>query len=349
MTDLPAPPIPAEVDLTDFAFMPMEVRRVRDSRFAATATGEEFMAGMLLWCASWHQIPAGSLPDDDIQLANLAGFGRVVKVFRKIRKGALYGWTKHSDGRLYHPVVVEKALESWESKLRNAYSKMHERIRKANKQRSDQQLTPLVIPSFEDWKATGRVDPVPPEGPKLPPEFPKPSAGIPKPPSEPSAGNPPENALKGEQGTGRIRDRDIKPVPEGARPSPASEGKSEPGSEGQPHELGADFESFLRATYPKTGHPSNHVAAQKYATGLLGLGLATEEQLRQRLKGFRAFVDGGGYSDTARIPTSQAWFKHDDPRKYWAHEWEAPAPMGTPKPELTWKPEDDEEGKRAHA
>ena len=26
---------------------------------------------MLLWCASWHQVPAASLPDDDIVLARL--------------------------------------------------------------------------------------------------------------------------------------------------------------------------------------------------------------------------------------------------------------------------------------
>ena len=26
-----------------------------------------FRAGVLLWCAAWHQVPAGSLPDDDVE------------------------------------------------------------------------------------------------------------------------------------------------------------------------------------------------------------------------------------------------------------------------------------------
>ena len=80
MTDArPEPLVPAEVDLTDFPYLPLDVRRLRDSRLAATATGDEFMSWTLLLCASWHQRPAGSLPDDDVELAQLAGYGRVVR------------------------------------------------------------------------------------------------------------------------------------------------------------------------------------------------------------------------------------------------------------------------------
>ena len=71
---LPAPLVPPEVDLSEFKFMPLDVRRLRDSRLVATATGEEFMEWTLLLCASWHQIPAGSLPDDDVELAQHAEF-----------------------------------------------------------------------------------------------------------------------------------------------------------------------------------------------------------------------------------------------------------------------------------
>lgn len=111
------PIIPAECDLRDFPFMPLDVLRLRDSTLAIKASGEEFRAAVLLWCASWHQIPAGSLPDDDAELATFAGFGRVVKEFKKLRNGALRGWVKHSDGRLYHPVVTEKVLDAWAKKL----------------------------------------------------------------------------------------------------------------------------------------------------------------------------------------------------------------------------------------
>ena len=89
-------------------------------------------------------------------------------------------------------------------------------------------------------------------------------------------------------------------------------------------ELSPEFEPFMHATFPETGHPSDHCAAIHYAMGLVGSGAITEQQLRQNLTAFRAFVDAGGYSDTSKIPTSQTWFKHDHPKRYWAHNWPAP-------------------------
>ena len=116
------PPVPADVDLRDFAFMPLDVVRLRDSDLAGVASAEEFRCAVLLWCASWHQVPAASLPDDDAVLASLAGFGRSVKEWRKHKPGAMRGWGKCSDGRLYHPVVAEKAVEAW-NKRRTASAK----------------------------------------------------------------------------------------------------------------------------------------------------------------------------------------------------------------------------------
>ena len=117
MSQLPDPMVPPDCDLRGLPFMPLEVLRLRDSELAALATGDEFRAAVLLWCASWHQMPASSLPDDDTLLANYAGFGRnaqAVKEFQKVRAGALRGWVKCSDGRLYHPLIAEKALEAME-------------------------------------------------------------------------------------------------------------------------------------------------------------------------------------------------------------------------------------------
>ncbi|MCJ2128696.1 YdaU family protein, partial [Methylobacterium sp. E-045] len=75
-----------------------------------------FRAAILLWCASWHQAPAGSLPKDPKQLSKFAGYGRVVAEWERVAEGALYGWVECSDGRLYHPVFAEKAIEAWEKK-----------------------------------------------------------------------------------------------------------------------------------------------------------------------------------------------------------------------------------------
>ncbi|MFX7021136.1 DUF1376 domain-containing protein, partial [Acinetobacter baumannii] len=81
---LPDPLIDSDVDLRDFAYMPLDVVRFRDSDFTAITDGEAFKAGVLLWCASWHQVPAGSLPNDDRILANLAGFGRFIGEWVKV-------------------------------------------------------------------------------------------------------------------------------------------------------------------------------------------------------------------------------------------------------------------------
>lgn len=116
---LPAPIVPADVDLRDFAFMPLDVVRLRDSDLAATPDGEVFRAAVIAWCVSWHQLPAASLPDDDAVLARLLGYGRDVKGWLKLRAaGALHGFVKCSDGRLYHPDLSSKAIRAWQEKLK---------------------------------------------------------------------------------------------------------------------------------------------------------------------------------------------------------------------------------------
>jgi hypothetical protein len=183
------PPYGSEVDLSDFKFMPLEVQRLRDSRIASTVTGDEFMAAILLWCASWHQVPAGSLPDDDAELAKFAGFGRVVKEWRKVKSGALYGWVTCSDGRLYHPVVAEKVWESWFSKIEHAHSKECDRIRKENKKREKDNAQPLDFPAKPVFE---------------PLVFPAESKSEQQPNPDRSTGIPAENALKGQgQGQGQ--------------------------------------------------------------------------------------------------------------------------------------------------
>src|SRR5437868_4994787 len=106
----PNPPLPSDVDLRNFGDMPLAVNRLRDSEIASVDDPEIFRCAVLAWCAAWHQVPASSLPDDDTTIARLVGMGRDVKGWRKIRTGALRGFVKASDGRLYHKVVAEKAV-----------------------------------------------------------------------------------------------------------------------------------------------------------------------------------------------------------------------------------------------
>lgn len=115
MTD---PLVPVDTDLRDFQYMPLDVVRLVDSDLAALATGEEFRCAVVLWCKAWHQVPASSLPNDDRLLAHLAGFGRDLKGWRAVRDMALRGFVECSDGRLYHPVIAEKAIEAADAKRR---------------------------------------------------------------------------------------------------------------------------------------------------------------------------------------------------------------------------------------
>ncbi|MEO0035375.1 MAG: hypothetical protein RLZZ501_1398 [Pseudomonadota bacterium] len=224
--DIPSPPVPADCDLRDFAFMPMDVVRLRDSDFACRATDAAFRAGVMLWLASWHQVPAGSLPDDDCVLSMLAGYGRVVRVWQRHRVGALHGWIKCSDGRLYHPVIAEKAREAWRSKQERHHQRLCDRIRKENGRRDSKGLPGVEIPTFDAWMAAGRPAEwteisltVPPEKTEVPPEHHSLSGGTGGRSADvleerarasagthiPSAGNPPENALKG-QGQGEDKE-----------------------------------------------------------------------------------------------------------------------------------------------
>lgn len=110
------PLVPPDVDLRDFAFMPLEVMRVRLSDNLAVMSGDGFKAAVLLWCYAWHQVPAGSVPNDDGKLAHNSGFGRDVAGWQAVREEALHGFVLCDDGRLYHRTICEKAIEAWELK-----------------------------------------------------------------------------------------------------------------------------------------------------------------------------------------------------------------------------------------
>lgn len=151
----PAPLTPPDCDLTDFQFMPLDVLRLRDSELASNETPASCWAAVLLWCASWHQVPAGSMPNDDKWIAKQAGYasrGKIDREWSKVRGGALRGWIECSDGRLYHPVVTEKANDAWHAKMEQRYRSECGRVKKHNQRHG----TNIIVPSFEEWLSLGR-------------------------------------------------------------------------------------------------------------------------------------------------------------------------------------------------
>lgn len=222
--DLQAPLVAADVDLRDFAFMPLDVARLRDSDLASDETPESCWAAVLLWCASWHQVPAASIPDSDQWQAKQAGYvsrGRIDAQWAKVREGALRGWIACSDGRLYHPVVAEKARDAWKSKLIQRHKTECARIKKHN-QRNE---INLPLPDLEAWIAEGC-----PSGHALP---------VPKDKLDVSQGHPQsvprETPSKGQgegqgQGQGQLKEKEMESAqqPRAAAASPPSRGSRLP-------------------------------------------------------------------------------------------------------------------------
>lgn len=111
------PLTPLAGDLRDFPHTPVYRARLFASEFHAQTTDAEWRAGVTLWMKSWDQVPAGSLPTDEIALCRLAELGRDIKTWRKVKAGALRGWILCGDGRMYHPTVAEGVNKALESKL----------------------------------------------------------------------------------------------------------------------------------------------------------------------------------------------------------------------------------------
>lgn len=106
------PPVPPDTDLRHFPDMPLDVIAIAQSDLAATGDFADNWIALRLWCAAWHQVPAGSLPTDDRQLCYLAGLGRSLRLWKKHREGALHGFEVASDGRQYHATLTRKVVES---------------------------------------------------------------------------------------------------------------------------------------------------------------------------------------------------------------------------------------------
>jgi len=133
VSELSPPLIDAAVDLRDFDFMPFFGDRLFKSDTWIMCDAEEKVAALRLWWAAWHQEPAGSLPDNDRLLADLAGYGVAVSAWTKVRPNAMRGWIECTDGRLYHPVVCEIAIDVWGKKRKKQSDNEADRARKRRK------------------------------------------------------------------------------------------------------------------------------------------------------------------------------------------------------------------------
>ncbi|WP_412021519.1 DUF1376 domain-containing protein [Burkholderia cepacia] len=180
MNDLPNPLTPPDCDLAGYRWMPLDVERVIDSDTFGLSTGDEFKTAFRLWAKSWKQVPAASLPSDDRLLAHLAGIE--LATWRKRKEIALRGWILCNDGRLYHPVIAEKALEAMGRREEHAEREENtqsrqQRLRERRKAMFEQLRRHDIIPAWDTKTAElerliaslGSPQPV---TPNVPPETP---------------------------------------------------------------------------------------------------------------------------------------------------------------------------------
>lgn len=87
--------------------------------------------------------------------------------------------------------------------------------------------------------------------------------------------------------------------------------------------LSPEFESFMLATYPQGRPDADFGKAIHFAMGLVGSGKLTEEALRLRVTGYRAYVDSQGVSGQQYVIKPQNWFNPSNPDKHWDKDWRA--------------------------
>lgn len=115
---------PPDLDLTALEYMPLNVGQLLASDTWAISSGDEAKAAVTLWCYAWHQVPAGSVPNDDKILSVRSGAG--VR-WKKVREVALRGFVLCSDGRLYHRTICEQALVALDKRQRWRRQKSRQR------------------------------------------------------------------------------------------------------------------------------------------------------------------------------------------------------------------------------
>lgn len=110
-----------ETDVRCLPYMPLHIERLRRSKAWLRCKRRPELAFYLmnLWMRAWHELPAGSIEDDDDVLADAAMCSP--DAWEGLKADVLAGWDLR-DGRWHHAVVGELAAEA-ATKLRGNASR----------------------------------------------------------------------------------------------------------------------------------------------------------------------------------------------------------------------------------
>ena len=114
-------------------------------------------AAMLrLLMESWQQIPAGSLPNDDCELAEFCGLNGAPEVFAQKKATILSDWVECTDGRLYNRPMAETVKTAVAGSIRSRFKLWCSRMRKAPNLPSPGHK--FNQPQLEEWLQAGMPD-----------------------------------------------------------------------------------------------------------------------------------------------------------------------------------------------
>lgn len=88
--------------------------------------------------------------------------------------------------------------------------------------------------------------------------------------------------------------------------------------------LSQDFDSWVQTEYPHCTGRRQWMTALHDAGVIVETGRAAELDLRRRVTGYRAFVEGKGVSGPERVYTPQSFFALGAEDPPWGKEWAAP-------------------------
>ena len=134
ISNLPEYPLDKSERLESHWFINFHFNRWLNSKFRLTARADVRSYAFDLFCVAQNQIPVGTLPDDDRQLAALLNIDLASwQDMRALDMSPLYNWSHCSCGgeiRLMHPTVTEVAVDAFTKKKKNADALAASRERK---------------------------------------------------------------------------------------------------------------------------------------------------------------------------------------------------------------------------
>ncbi len=135
-TTQPDAPYPDNLSVKGWC-LTLDYERINQSDTWALAPPDMRPWLLMLWHVAWQQMPAGAFTNDDQVIA--AKIGMDFRQFQAHRDILMRGWKLHSDGRLYHPALVEQVLAYIEKnrKARERVAAWRERQKEGEKSNAD--------------------------------------------------------------------------------------------------------------------------------------------------------------------------------------------------------------------